>query len=212
MWLEQGRRAFARPRGHPADEARHLARGTRRVARVDPLGCVGEVEVLPGDQAALLEDLAERTHRRSRIGGRLEDEELALADVLAQVAGGRKHGAEVRVLRRVDRRRHADEDRIGLGDPCLALGRDAEAAAQRGAEPLVGDVVDRRPPGPDRPDARLRDVDPLDLEARLGERDGQGQPDVAEADDGHPTIGRHPAGLLVPATPAGWLVGEPTRS
>ena len=42
--------------------------------------------------------------------------------------------------------------------------------------------------------------------------DGQRQPDVTEADDGHATIGGHPAALLVPATPAGWLVGEPTRS
>ncbi len=200
---EQRRGAFARLRGHPADEPRHLARGTRWVTRVDALGRVGEVEILPGDQAAPLEDLPERTHRGPRIGRRLEDEELARADVLAQVAGGRKHGAKIGVLRRVDRRRHTDEDRVGLGDPCLALGRDPEPTAQRGGEPLVGDVVDRRPPGPDRPDARLRDVDPLDLEACLGERHGQRQPDVAEADDGHTTIGSHRVALLVPATPAG---------
>ena len=61
-------------RGRRADQARDVARGAGRVARVDPLGREGEVEVAPGAQAAALERLAERAGRGAREGRRLEDD------------------------------------------------------------------------------------------------------------------------------------------
>ena len=99
--------------GPRADEPGHGLRGTRRVARIHPLRGEREVEVDPGAQPARLDRFAERAGRRAREGRRLEDDELALRDVVADVRGGRQDGPEVRVLRRGDRRRDADEDSIG---------------------------------------------------------------------------------------------------
>ena len=49
MWRSRARARSVAAGGHPADEAGDLARRARRVARVDALGRIGEVEVRAGD-------------------------------------------------------------------------------------------------------------------------------------------------------------------
>ena len=70
-------------------------------------------------------------------------------------------------------------------------GDDPEATGEGRGEPLIRDVVDRRGPGVELRDAAVVGVDPLDLESGLHEGDRQRQSDVAQADDGDPSILGH---------------------
>ena len=56
-------------------------------------------------------------------------------------------------------------------------------AVEHGLEALGGDVLDVRPALAQDADLGLVDVDPDDVEPRLGEADRQRQPDVAQSDD-----------------------------
>ena len=78
---------------------------------------------------------------------------------------------------------HLREGRLGLGDHAQV------PALERGREPLVGDVVDGRPPGVELGDAVGGDVDAVDEMPGLGERDRQRQTDVAETDHCHAGVG-----------------------
>src|SRR6185436_18202128 len=91
----------------------------------------GEVEVGPGLQARSLELLAERPGRRARERRRLEDDELAGAQVLADERGRAQDRPEVGVLCTGDRRRDADEDDVGVGETGVGRRDDAEAGAER---------------------------------------------------------------------------------
>ena len=113
------------------------------------------------------------------------------AEAAADRRRPREDGAEVGVLGRGDRRRDADEDRVGLGEVGLGRRDDTEAAVQGGYEALVGDVVDRGRAGVELRDAAGVRVDAFDLQPGLGERDGQRQADVAQADDGHAPVFAH---------------------
>ena len=121
----------------------------------------------------------------------MEDEQLAGAHVVAEESGGRQDRPEVRILRRGDGRRDADEDDIGIADRRLGLGRDSQTPVDRSAQSLVGDVVDRRATRPEDRHALLGDVDAIDVEAGLRERDGEREPDITETDDGHALIRAH---------------------
>ena len=74
---------------------------------------------------------------------------------------------------------------------------DAQAVLERGGEPLVGDVVDRRGAGVQLRDARSDGVDAVDREARLRECDRQREADVAEPDDGNARVFRQ-SSLQIP--------------
>jgi hypothetical protein len=91
--------------------------------------------------------------------------------------------AEIGILRAGDRRRHAHDDDVRLGQVGRRRLHDPEARRKGRREALVRDVVDRRTAGGELLDARGVGVDPLDLEAGLDEGDRERQPDVAEADD-----------------------------
>ena len=132
-----------------ADQARHALRGAGRVAGVDPLRREGEVEVAAGDEPGSLELLAERPGRRAREGRRLEDDELARAEVLADQRRGAQHRPEVRVLRAGDRRRDADEDDVGLGEAGARPAR--RPAGRRRARPRAGRSGCRRSASGRRP-------------------------------------------------------------
>ncbi len=169
----------------------HVLGGAGRIARVDPLGREREVEVPAGDQAALLEDLAERTGRRAGERRRLEDDQLAFPEVPADELGGRQDRPEVRVLGLVDRGRDADEDDVGLGELGGVGPDEPETRRQRAAQAIVRDVVDRRSAGAQLGDPTRVGIDALDLEPRLDERDGKREPDVAQADHGQATVFVH---------------------
>ena len=80
---QERRGATRRGLARRADEARHALRGAGRIAGVDALRGEREVEVAAGDEPRPLELLAERPGRRARERRRLEDDELAGPEVLA---------------------------------------------------------------------------------------------------------------------------------
>jgi hypothetical protein len=80
--------------------------------------------------------------------------------------------------------RDGDGDRVGLGEPGVVGGGGEAAALDQVGDFLGGDVLDVGLALVQEVDDALADVVADDLEARLGELDGQGEPDIAEADDG----------------------------
>ncbi len=66
---------------------------------------------------------------------------------------------------------------------------DAQAVGERGGQPFVGDVVDRGVAASQVVDPGRVRVHAGDVEAGLRERDGEGQADVSEADDGDVAVG-----------------------
>ena len=170
--------------GRAADEARHALAGAGRIARVDPLGREGEVEVAAGDEPGLLERLAERTGRRARERRRLEDRP-------AGPRAGRRGSSSAAEI--TGPRSGSLVDVIGVGTQtkiASASGswrvRRRDDSAGRTPRPRPGgrsDVVDRRRAGVQLGDRGRVGVDALDREPGLDEGDGQRQADVAEADD-----------------------------
>ena len=126
---------------------------------------------------------------RPREGRRLEDHELAGMQVRRDRLGRADDRAEVGVLGRGHRRRHADEDRVGGIEAGLVGTTDvspsAIAAASRSSEmSSIGEWPRRR-------SSILAGFasTPVTREAGLRERDREGQADVAEADDGDVAVG-----------------------
>ena len=118
---------------------------------------------------------------RAGEGRRLEHDELALGDHAGERARGVQQRAEVGLAVARQRRRDADEDRLGLVQ--LDEARGERAALEHRAEALGRDVLDVRAALAQRGDLRLVDVDADHVDAGLGEADRQRQPDVAHAHD-----------------------------
>ena len=129
-------------RGEPAD---HLGRGAQRVVGapgIDALGGEGEVEVLarprrPGASSSGTQLLA----RGARIGGRLEHDQLAALDDVGQRARGVEQRPQVGLAVRRQRRRDADEHRVGLGQRRVVASW-RSMRRQHGAQTLGRDVLD----------------------------------------------------------------------
>ena len=115
------------------------------------------------------------------IDGRLVDDDRAALHVLADGLAGADQRREVGLVRVVDRRRHGDDDEVGLARaPPDRRWRVSCVAA-------ISSAVDTSPVGSTmwrRFSMRfLRQVE-ADRRPLLAELDGQRQPDVAQADDG----------------------------
>ena len=182
------------------DSADHLRGRSRRevlAARIDALGREGEVEVAARLQAAdLLEQGTEDVAGRPRIRGRLEHDQVALAEVGADRAGGALDVGEVRLALDRQRRRHRDHDGVGVGDHGEVGGRGDRSRLDERLQLVGGDVPDVAFAAVDRVDDVLEHVDEHDLLARLGEGLGVRHADVAGADHGDVVAGvhAHPAG------------------
>ena len=110
-------------RRHAADDLRHVARVERRVARVDALGRERQEEVDAGLEAAPLEQRLHHFLGRPRIGGRLEHDQHARVQVRGDRLDRRHDERHVGILGLAQRRRHADVDRVELGDDAEVGGR-----------------------------------------------------------------------------------------
>ena len=151
-------------------------------AGIDPLGREGELEVLAGGEARLLEDRQQPLAGGARIGGRLEHDQLALAqDARRAPRPALGHVAEVGLALVGERRRNADQHRVALAERG-GVGRGLQAVADRG-DALVGHVLDPAAAGGQALDRAAVDVEADDVVTRLRKRDRQRQADVAEADD-----------------------------
>ena len=151
------------------------------------LGTVREVEVHTRSQTRLGKDRRQYVTRRAGRDGRLQHHQVATAQERGDVARGAFDVAQVgRVARRVERRRHGDDERVGRLWPCpdpqparvdggghqrleLGLVKGGQARVQR------------------RLDARAR-IDADDVVARQREHAAGRQADVPEAEDAD---GRH---------------------
>jgi hypothetical protein len=179
------RRAARRDAAH---DLRDVARLVDRVARVDALGREREEEVLAHGHAAGGEAGQDQLVGRARVRRRLEDHELALVQVAGNLVGGGDDVRDVRILRLVERRRHADVDRVGLLEDGEVGGRQEAAGAHRGRDVGRGHVADMRAALPEPGDFRLVDVDSVHGESGTGEFDRQREAHVAEADHRQPCL------------------------
>ena len=99
----------------PADDLRHGLRRPVLAPGIDPLGREREVEVLSGGEPApLLEDRLHLLGRRSRIGRRLEHDEMAASQACRDLLGGGEEDPRVRLALARERRRKRDEDRVRI--------------------------------------------------------------------------------------------------
>ena len=180
--VELGRRRRARRR----DSANHLRRVLRRphlVARVDPLGREGEVEVLADLQTGLLERGQEHLAGRARVRRGLEDHELTRAQRGADRGRRGEDERDVRVTRLGEGGRHADRDDVALGEPGHVRRRlQQSGVAQRGDLGLLH-VLDVGATVVDGRDHVFLDVEAERGDSGLPRLDRQRQPDVTESDD-----------------------------
>ena len=195
--LAQQARGAGRPRRRQApDQARDRAAGAGRVTRIHAFGRVRQVKVAPGNQPRAFQLGPERTAGGARVGGRLEDDQLAGAELAADSGRGAEDRAEIGILGLVDRRRDAHEDRIGRGKVSCFARFDAQAAGEGRLERCVIDVIDRRVPADQLADPALIRVDAKHAAALVREAQREGQADVAEADDGDVLIGAQAASAI----------------
>ena len=143
---QERRRAGRRRPGSSRRRGAGRPLGAGRVARVHPLRREGEVEVAAGDEPGLLERLAERAGGRARERRRLEDDELAGAEVGADDGRPRRRtGPRSGSLAWVIGVGTHTNDRIGRRRGRRSAGAvDREAGREAGPQPRVVDVVDRR--------------------------------------------------------------------
>jgi hypothetical protein len=126
------------------------------------------------------------------VGGAFQRQHLAGAHEGQQGVGGVEHEGQVGLAVGVQRGRHADDQGVRLAGAGEVAG--GLEAAFAGAGDVGGlDVVDIAFPAVQALDLGAVDVDAEHAEARLGIAQGQGQADIAEADDAD-----HGAALVQP--------------
>jgi hypothetical protein len=158
--------------GEPADHLGCVAEAVRRVARVDPLRRVGQVEILPGDQSRLLENRSQDLLGGSRPGGGLEHHQGAGAQVAGDRAAGSGHRAQVGPVVVVQRRGHADDGHRAAAEHRLVRGG-GEPLAEHGRDVLIGEIVDVGSTGVELIDQALHQIQADHAQPRRGRRLGE---------------------------------------
>ena len=112
-------------------------------------GDIARWKSAPGDQPVALQHRLQHLARGARVGGRLEHDQLAAAQVRADRLGGAGDDRDVRFAVLGERRGHADQDRLGVRDRRVVRGGsdrarpDKPCRALRRARPRC--VSGRRP-------------------------------------------------------------------
>src|SRR5581483_6784749 len=168
----------------PSDDLRRRLRRPVRPARIDALRREGEMEVGAGLQpAARLEQRLQHLAGRARIGGRLEDDEMALRQMRRDVAGGALDVAQVRLALGREWRGNRDDDGGAVADDAEIGRRRYEPGVDEPFQIVGMDVLDVALAAVDPVDDRLLDVDENDALACVGERLRMRHADVAGPDD-----------------------------
>ena len=179
--VERQRALGARGR-QPADYLRRVAQRVVGAPGIDALGREGDVEVVAGFQPGqLLQHRHELLARGPRIGSRLEDNQLALLQHLAEARCGVLERRQVGLAVAGERRGHGDDSRLDLDE--VRVARRGVQAAKHGREAIRWDVLDVALAALERSDAQGIDLDAPDLVTRLGERDRQRQAHISHSDD-----------------------------
>ena len=174
--------------GDPGDELRRRLDRPVLVARVHALGRVAEEDVLADHGTGGLQDRLDDLVRRPWVSRRLQDDELAGAEVRRHGLGCRHDVGDVRRAGLGERSRDADRQRVEVAHARVVGGR-AEAVVEARV-PLGGHVDEVRRALLDRADPLLVQVDAGDVEARLGERHRQREAGIAEPDRAQPRLAR----------------------
>ena len=180
-------------RGYRAAAADHLGdvvAGDGVVARVFALGREGDVDAgLAGGarhfEAQRVAGLEHGDHDfvgGAGVGGALEDDQLVLMNVGGDGGDGAGDVAEVGLVVLVERRGDADDDRVHVGDLGVVRGG-AEAGFLRFLNGGGKDAHDVGAAGVELGDLVGGDIEAGYLEALAAEQQGQGQADIAHADD-----------------------------
>ena len=120
------------------------------VAGVDALGRVADVEILqPFHAGVLLQDRDADLLGGAGIDGRFVDDDRAALHVLADRGAGADQRREIRDVRFVDRRRHGDDDEVGLrqiggvgGDRQQRRGLEVRPLTPRRSGRRIGGMLD----------------------------------------------------------------------
>ena len=154
-----------------------------RVARILALGREGEQEVVGARQAGRLEQRQHFLVGRARIGGRLEHDQLALAQARGNRLGRVVDVRQVGFAVGAERRRDADENRVALRQAVEVRGHREPTAVDGRLDPVRADVPNVGLAARQGVDLLCVDVQPEHAEARLLEHEGEGESDVALPDD-----------------------------
>ena len=141
------------------------------------------MEVLAGDEAALLEDRPHLLPRRSGIRRRLEHDEVSPAKAALELPAGPEDDRQVGLALPRQRGGKRDEDGVRLGGDVVVGRRAQKPLADEAADGVPGDVVDVALAAIDPLDDALVDVDENRRDTGLGEDLRQRQADVTGADD-----------------------------
>ena len=150
------------------------------VAGIDALGRIADAEIGPGFQPrGALERRRAIFLRRAGIDGRFIDDDVAFFQRAADGFGGFEQRAQIGPARLVDRRRHRDDEEIGVGE----IGRIVAIAQRRLREISRLDLARAVAAGPQLFDPAPVDVEADDRGAGTRESGRDRQADIAETDD-----------------------------
>ena len=167
---------------HAAADLGDGMRGESRVARVLALRRIHEEAILADREPARLDARTDHLVRGARVRRALERYDLAGAQVGRERVDRAGDERQVGLAVAPERRRHADDDGVGLG----RLGEVRRGPEAPGALVQLrdaGDVRDVAAPVPQRVDLFRVDVHAQHAVAHLREAQQQGQSDVSQADD-----------------------------
>ena len=136
----------------------------------------------PGSRPAGAQDRQDDLAGGARVGRALQDDELAGPQPRGDRLGRVDDVGEVGLAGLGQRRRDADDDDVRLVEP-IERSRGLEALLAHLADRRVGDVADVAFALLELGDLRRVDVESEDGDPALGEGPGQGQADIAQADD-----------------------------
>lgn len=183
--LVERRRMLQARRRDPAHHLGDVAGVEGLVARVFPLGGEGQVKIPADLEARALEAREHEFLRGAGVGGGFEHHELPGTKVLGDRVGGGFHEAQVGLHLFGERRGHADDDAVGVGEAVEAGGDLQLAARQVVLDRAHRDVADVALAPLEGCDFARVDVEPDEREPGLAKAHEQRQADVAEADDAH---------------------------
>ncbi len=126
-------------------------------------------------------------------GGGFQHDQLAGAQMLADVGGSVHDEGEVGVAVASDGRGHADQDRVGVLHAGEVGGRLQLAAVHGGPHHVGADIADDLLGAVDRGDPSLADVEAQHLEAGADARERERQAHIAQADDADDRVARFQA-------------------
>ena len=152
------------------------------VAGVLAFGAEGDEEVDPRPEPGRGQHRQDDVAGSAGVGGAFEDDELARAKALHDRLGRLDDEAEVGLAGVGQRRRHADDDDVGLMQMGELAGR-LEPGREHLRDLGIRDVLEVAAAGPEKLDLAGIDVEAEDGKAAESKGPAQRQPDVAEADD-----------------------------